>query len=239
MCNDTLYCKYKIENKTDSVLVLYSTDYLWLKDGDEYLNSKEFYDGAWPRLWATIIDSNNEYAETEIRMVMRDRFPPDSTPPPPRPSTPIKYLILQPFQSVENDNFLILNSVKSLDDSLFEMKEWIPYIFVTNGVQKFQLEYFSGPAFRNRFRKDKQRDSRLKNSIMFEGIVKSNVCTFSYPENFTPLGCDQPDEAVFKEADNTKTIIDFQYFKWVKYVGFAVVSVLLVILFYKLIKRRL
>ena len=242
MCNDTLYFTYRIENKSDSIIVLYEIECISLKGDYEYLNSEEFYEGAWPRLWTTIIDSNNKYAKTGRRIKMPPSpIPPDTTPRPHRPSTPIKYLILQPFQSVEQNKFLTLHSMKLMDDSLFfsQVEPNVPYNFVTNGIQKFQLEYFSGPAFRNRFRKDKQRDSRLKNSVMFEGVVKSNVCIFSYPENFTPLEADQTDEAVLKEAENEKSIVDFQYFKWVKNLGYVVGIVLFVMLICTLLRRRL
>jgi hypothetical protein len=242
MCNDTLYCKYRIENKTDSVLVLYSIESLSVKNNDEYLNSKVFYEGSWPRLWATIIDSNNEYAGSGIRFKMPpSRFPPDTTPPPHRPSPPKKYLVLQPFQSVEHENFLILHSMKLVDDSLFfsQMEVDIPYNFVTDGIQKIQLEYFSGPAFRKRFNKDKQRDSNLKNSVMFEGIIKSNVCTFTYPADYVQPESDQTDEAALKEADNDKSTVDFPYFKWVKNLCYVVVIVLSVTLLGWLIRRKL
>jgi len=241
MRNDTLYFTYKIENKSDSIIVLYEIESVSVKLTDEDIPQEKYYDIARPRFLAKITGENNEYPSTILRSIMRDHFPPDTLPPSPQhPSvSPIKYIVLQPHQNVEHDNILILNSMELFNDPLFEPKEGIPYTFLSNEIYKFQLEYFSGPAFRKRFNKDKQWDSRLKNSIMFEGIVKSNVCTFSYPENFTPLETDQTDEAVLKEAENEKSIVDFQNFKWVKYVGFAVVSVLLVILFYKLIKRRL
>jgi len=238
MRDDTLYFKYRIDNKSDNVFVLYKVDFAGVKDDDEYLNSKNFYDYAYPRLWATIINSNNEYAIGGMRVVMRCYFPPDSSPS--RPSLPpIKYLVLQPYQSVEYDNSLILHSMKLYDDSLFisKMKENVFYTFVSDGIQNFQLEYFSGPAFRKKFRRDKQRDSRLKNSIMFEGIIKSNVCTFSYPHDYKEHESGQLNEEELKNMEQDKSISYFQHFKLVKYLCLVFFIVLLIILIYRIIRK--
>jgi hypothetical protein len=183
MRNDTLYFKYQIENKSDSIVVLYSIEPFAVKDGGKYMNSKDFYERAWPRLLTSIIGPNNEYPTMVLPISHIDRFPPDISLPPQSPTLP-EYFILQPHQSGMLDNFLIFSSKKLLDDPLFKPEVNVLHCFLPDGVHKFQLEYFSNPAFRWKFRQDKHRDSRLQHSVMFEGVIKSNVCYFAYPDNF-------------------------------------------------------
>jgi len=236
LCNDTLYFKYQIENKSDSILVLYNLESVSVKLKAEYTDSQDFYEGAWPGFKVIITDSNDEYPTTVMSI---DGFrPPETSIPPSPPSPPIKYTVLQPHQNTIYDNILIIRNEELLNDSLFEVEKGI-HSFLQKGIHKFQLEYFSGPAFRKRFNKDKQRDNSLKNSVMFEGIIKSNVCTFTYPADYVQPESDQTDEAALKEADNDKSTVEFPYFEWVKKMCYVVVIVVFVILLCELLKRRL
>ena len=192
MQNDLLYFKYKIENKSDSTVVLYGTDRISIKvEGeDEFL--KEDHATAWPRLSAVIIGSDKKFplwgsslAYIPPDVIIYEKKGNDNVIN--RSSLAKKRIILPPHESVVREYGLTFNDTTFLYTSVGKLAYSTRNYYLTNGINTLQLEYFSGEAFREKFKREKQKDIRLKNSIMFEGRVKSNICYFTYPKNDTPL----------------------------------------------------
>lgn len=156
--NDSLYFKYKFQNKSNSTLVLYNTRYGGLDAaGIEYiiLKTDSINVIPLPRVLIDIYDHNNELPKLY--------FPPTRH----NSRQPVydigKYIVFKPNESKEYKFTQVL---------------W-PSRF-SKGEYKLQLVYFSNKYYKYNFLNAKKKDIRLKNSMMFMGILKSNTVKFYY-----------------------------------------------------------
>ncbi|HEY5588335.1 MAG TPA: hypothetical protein VIK86_05190 [Candidatus Paceibacterota bacterium] len=156
--NDSLYFKYKFQNNSDSTLVLYNTRHVWL-------------DAAWIEKINLHADS---YKITPLPCVLIDIYNhnnelPKLYFPPTRHNSrqPVydigKYIVFKPKESKEYEY------TQALWPSRFNKGEY-----------KLQLVYFSNKYYKYKFINAKKKDKRLKNSVMFRGVIKSNNVKFYY-----------------------------------------------------------
>ena len=157
--NDSLYFRYRIQNNSDSTFVFYN-----VRIFDFATHEEEYYEYA-PRFGTFIYDKNNE-----LRLQVWERtrrFQPSGKPITRTYEDSIsslsygKYIVLTPGKAVEYDRRLCIEN--------FELEK---------GTYKFQLRYFSSDYYRQVYTKAKGKDIRLKNSLLFEGEIRSNIYLF-------------------------------------------------------------
>lgn len=166
--NDSLYFKYRMQNNSDTVFVFYNVgmvDFIIFgEDEDDYYK----YD---PRLTMFIYNKNNEFQSKKWGKELSFKDP--GTPREPMPygdSIQIlsfgKHIVLNPRESIEYCRQLYVKN--------FELEK---------GIYQFQLRYWaSSGSYRERYTKDQKKNNRLKNSVLFEGEIRSNFCSFDIGE---------------------------------------------------------
>lgn len=157
--NDSLYFKYKIHNNSSSTLTFYNVRLFNIEISmpSQFRNIKK----KLPGLLVKIIDKNNKLPNKITLSTARLSHYEKSI----DKSSYNKYVILKPNESIGYDYLLYIGNIGSM----------------VEGKYKLQLEYFSNNYYKYKFQKAKQRDKRLKNSVMFSDTINSNICSFTYP----------------------------------------------------------
>jgi len=172
--NDSLYFKYKIQNNSDTVFVLYNIGIIGIELDDSADITIPF---RVPRLSALISDKNGDLPSVLWVSHISYMNPRDI----PKQQT-------QTYEESINTNFYGKYVVLSQDKIIeYDRRVYIGNIGFGNiglkkGTYTFQLRY-SSPSdyYDQKYKKAKEKDKRLKNSVLFKGEIKSNVCTFEYP----------------------------------------------------------
>lgn len=172
MQNDSLYFRYRIQNISDTILVLYNVRSFEVADDenpfDDILteNSKFKYS---PRLFLFIYNKRREFQPKDFFVMMKYQDP----------RKPIIKTYEDSIHSISEGKYIVLKQGESIEyDRMIPLGE---NIRLPKGSYEFQIGYFSSGYFRQRYAKAKKKDNRLKNSMMFEGEVRSNFCVFEFP----------------------------------------------------------
>lgn len=191
MQDNYLYFRYRIQNNSDSTIVLFNMDninhninnvnrdLLVKKDTvlSKYFMSKLSAlitkEGNYPPFilghgenWLFLedsvkVDNNNVYESPKEEYIYE--------------SSEEKYIVLFP-RSYEyfSYNLPLIDTIRSGKSYIFYSLE------LTKGVYEFQLCYIASTYFECVYTNAKKTDVRLKDSVMFEGILESNKCYFTY-----------------------------------------------------------
>ncbi|NOU45788.1 MAG: hypothetical protein HOO86_01855 [Bacteroidales bacterium] len=153
--NDTLYLKYDLYNKSKDKLVFYN------------INCAEF---ASERLTDSLLKIRtpliliNVYNDTkQLPDKIRSRTGPKDF---------SKYLTII-------NQYTIVGANEKME---FDIAVDVWPINLKKGKYKIQLKYYSNNYYDRSFNEANKTDNRIKNSLMFKGILKSNICTFIYDE---------------------------------------------------------
>ena len=176
MEGDSLYFSYKIQNKSDTAFVFYNIRtievLLDLEDDADYINGKT-------HLYALIYDNKDNLPSDMIMTTAHDTYERLMS-----SKYYGKYIVLEPGKSVKYDTRIsIWNLTKARFMALYG-DEWscleeAEKKGLENGIYKFQLVYFSwSDNYKRRYVKEKKNNARLKDTHLFEGEIKSNVCIF-------------------------------------------------------------
>ena len=160
--NDSLYFIYRIQNNSDTIFALYNVR---IVDFAEY--EDEYYEYA-PRLAAFIYDKKDE-----LRLQRWVKMPPFQD-----PSKPIVRTYEDSISSLSYGKYIVLNSGKSVE---YDRRIYIGSFELEKGTYKFQLRYFSSDYYQRLYIRAKKNDIQLKNSLLFEEEIKSNIEHFFYP----------------------------------------------------------
>lgn len=156
--DDSVYFKYKFQNNSNSTLVLYNTRHGWLDAaGIEKINlqADSYKITPLPCVLIDIYNHNNELPKLYF------------------PST--GHNSRQPVYDI--GKYIVFKSNESKEYK-FTQALW-PSRF-NKGEYKLQLVYFSNKYYKYQFLNAKKKDNRLKKSVMFMGVVKSNIVKFHY-----------------------------------------------------------
>jgi hypothetical protein len=157
--DNLLYFIYRIQNNSDSIFVLYNVR------GFDYATHEEQYYEYAPRLSAFIYDNNDELKQRKwIRMLRYQK-----------PGSPVVRTYEDSITDISFGKYIILNSGKAVE---YDGRLRIENFELEKGIYKFQLRYFSSNHYRQIYIKAKKKDALLKNSLLFEGVIRSNVCSF-------------------------------------------------------------
>lgn len=153
--DDSLYFKVRIQNNSNSKLVFYNLYYpcINIMPDDSLVNK------TLPCLLVDILDKKNAFPKKYEQSIGGeiDDF-------------------LNDFERLGIDKYNILkpNEIKEYNVTLD-----IWPIDLRRGRYKLQLKYFSNDYYKEDFEAKNKKDPDLKNSIMFNGILKSNIYSFS------------------------------------------------------------
>lgn len=151
MENDSLKFKMTLSNDYSDSYVMYNLNYPSI----DHNSINAILDRAMPRLLIGIIDENNELPKKISAS-----------------TAPIDYnsmsLIINKYQIVNANCIDSINVVVSLKS-----------IELTKGFYRLQVRYFSNNYYKKELLKARKIDSRLKNSKLFKGVLKSNICSFA------------------------------------------------------------
>ena len=171
--NDSLYFKYKIQNNSDTIFVLYNVglvDFVLNPMLEDNLDFDSILSNHLS-LTAFIYDKNDNLP-TKFRTTtwpFRD------------PRKPVKLTYEEKISSFHG-KYILLKKRESIE---YERRLYIANIGLEKGPCKFQLVYYSldhqNTQEYKKYVKAKKQNIRLKNSFMFEGKLKSNVCSFENP----------------------------------------------------------
>lgn len=154
MKDDTLYFKFKIQNNSVDTIVFYNLNYLdngFTIFNDPLLKTKKII----PRLLVDIFNENNQLP----RAIRTRTGPKDFLE---FSSIIDKYYIFKPNETREYDVALDV---------------WP--ISLQKGEHKIQLRFFSNSYYDKSFRKAQKTDISLRNSVLFKGILRSNMITYT------------------------------------------------------------
>ena len=161
--NDSLYFRYRIQNNSDTVFAFYnvrSIDFVWFHE-------EEYHEYLAPRFVALIYDKNDVFLLQKWQSM-----------PPFNPIEPIKRTYEDSIHSLSYGKYIVLNPGQAVE---YDRRLYIENFELEKSTYKFQLRYFSSDYYKQRYINAKKKDIRLKNSLMFEGEVRSNFCFFEYP----------------------------------------------------------
>jgi len=168
--NDSLCFRYKIQNICDTVFVLYNiglVNYMVNPRLEVNLDIDSILSNDLS-LVALIYDKNGNLP-TKLWVTM---------PPFREPNKPVK-LTYEEIMSSYHGKYIVLKQGESIE---YDRRLNVAKMGLEKGTCTFQLVYFSvGHQNKQEYKKylkSKNQDIRLKNSVMFEGKVKSNVCFF-------------------------------------------------------------
>lgn len=150
--NDTLYFNVRVQNNSADILVFYNLNYVG--NGNVNLTDSKLKK-AMPSLLVDIFDENNE-----LPSIIRARTGPKDF---------SKYL------SVIGKNHII----KPSESVVYNIALDLWPINLKKGTYKMQLRYFSNCYFNKSFKKSIKTDPGLNHSILFKGILRSNICLVS------------------------------------------------------------
>jgi len=151
--NDSLYFRYRIQNKSDTVFVFYNVDIIGvaLNFNGEIINPFQ------TNFIAFIYDKENNLPSTMWANTRHRTYEEDSI----YYSYLNKYIVLKPGEAVEYDSKMLIGN--------YGLKK---------GMYKFQLKYFCSDYYKQKYARDRRKYNLLKNSFLFEGEAKSNECSF-------------------------------------------------------------
>lgn len=156
--DDTLYFKFKIQNNGTETLVFYNLNSP--ENGMSFFTDSKLKKGI-PGLLVDVMNANNE-----LPSIMRTQTMPFGGP----------EMLLDSMEWSLIDKYHIIkpNETKEYDVALD-----IWPIYLQKGIHKIQLRYYSNNYYNKSFRKAQKTDIYLKNSIMFKGILRSNIIMYT------------------------------------------------------------
>lgn len=156
--DDTLYFKFKIQNNGTETLVFYNLNSP--ENGMSFFTDSKLKKGI-PGLLVDVMNANNE-----LPSKMRTQTMPFGGP----------EMLLDSMEWSLIDKYHIIkpNETKEYDVALD-----IWPIYLQKGIHKIQLRYYSNNYYNKSFRKAQKTDIYLKNSIMFKGILRSNIIMYT------------------------------------------------------------
>lgn len=156
--DDTLYFKFKIQNNGTETLVFYNLNSP--ENGMSFFTDSKLKKGI-PGLLVDVMNANNE-----LPSKMRTQTMPFGGP----------EMLLDSMEWSLIDKYHIIkpNETKEYDVALD-----IWPIYLQKGIHKIQLRYYSNNYYNKSFRKAQKTDFYLKNSIMFKGILRSNIIMYT------------------------------------------------------------
>lgn len=165
--DDTLYFKFKIQNNGTESLVFYNLNNP--DNGTSFLTDSALKTGI-PGLLVDVMNANNELP-SKIRA---------TTDPFMGPSI-LKDSIDRPLKIDSMDCSLTdkYHIIKPNETKEYEVALDIWPIYLQKGIHKIQLRYYSNNYYNKSFRKAQKTDINLKNSIMFKGILRSNIIIYT------------------------------------------------------------
>jgi len=169
--NDSLYFRYRIQNNSDTIFILYNVRVVDVATEempfDNVMNENPNFKFA-PRFFIFFYDKNEVF---QPKNIIRTRgF---------NPSEPIIKTYEDSIHSISYGKYIVLNPGKYVE---YDIKiSFENNIKLNKGTYKFRLGYFSCDKYKQLYLKAKKQDGRLKNSVLFEGEIKSKMCTFEYP----------------------------------------------------------
>lgn len=156
---DSLHFKYKFQNTSNLTLTIYNGKFgnidMFGIDTINKLENEGLKITPLPRLLIDIYNSKNKLPKLT--------FLPTSHKLSQNIYNMGKYIILKPKESRE-----------------FSFSQSISQRGLIKGEYKLQLVYFSNSYYKYKFLNAKKKDNRLKNSILFTGVIKSNTIKFNY-----------------------------------------------------------
>jgi len=172
--NDSLYFKYRIQNNSDTVFVLYNVGLVKTMAILELEDNPPKIENIRPnfQVLAAFIYDKSGKIPTKMRSTMPPFRPPGSN---------IKQTYEEFISSFHGKN-VVLKKAESIE---YDRRLYIADIGLEKGVCEFQLVYYS-LDYQNtqefkQYLKEKNQNIRLKNSFMFDGKLISNVCIFENP----------------------------------------------------------
>jgi len=156
---DSLHFKYKFQNTSNLTLTIYNAHFgnidMFGIDTINNFKNNSLKITPLPRLLIDIYNSKNELPKLTFlptnHKISDNIYNAD------------KYIILKPNESRE-----------------YKFSQSISQRGLLKGEYKLQLVYFSNSYYKYKFLNAKKKDNRLKNSILFTGVIKSNMVKFNY-----------------------------------------------------------
>lgn len=154
--NDTLYFNYKVSNNSSRNLFFY---HLQLLSYSLELNIDT--ENIFPKCNIIILDRNGNVPTLIARTGGVKKY------------EPTEYSL---------NSFIMMQSNNS---QLFERRFYIGDLVLNAGEYKFILQYYSphNEYYLMRFKDKQKKTVNLKNYELFEGVLKSNTCSFFVKEN--------------------------------------------------------
>ena len=164
--NDTLYFKFKIQNNGTESLVFYNLNSP--ENGDSFLTDSKLNKGI-PGLLVDVMNTNNE-----LPSKIRARTAPYTAP------LILEDSIDRPLKIDSMDCSLTdkYHIIKPNETKEYDIALDIWPIYWQKGIHKIQLRYYSNNYYNKSFRKAQKTDVNLKNSILFKGILRTNMITY-------------------------------------------------------------
>jgi hypothetical protein len=161
LSNDTLQFKYRITNNTAKDLVFYNSRLLSFDN--PVLNLQRLKNGI-SGVLITIVDQNNKMSK-----YFRAR------------TDPWNQLNFKPDRYDKYDIYDTYIVLKHNESIIHTAKESLWPINLQKGSYKLQITYFSYNYYEAAYSKIKEKNSKLKNTILFKGSLKSNIHNIEYP----------------------------------------------------------
>jgi len=164
---DTLYFKFKIQNNGTETLVFYNLNSP--ANGMSFFTDSKLKKGM-PCLLVDVMNANNELP-SKMRV----------TTAPFRGPSMLKDSIDRPLKIDSMDCSLTdkYHIIKPNETKEYDIALDIWPIYLQKGIHKIQLRYYSNNFFNKSFRKAQKTDINLKNSMMFKGILRSNIIIYT------------------------------------------------------------
>lgn len=166
--NDSLYFRYRIQNNSDTTFVFYNTgivDFVEI-DGFEEEEYKYYARG----LTMFIYDKNGEYqSPTWVRFLpFQD------------PTKPAVLSYEERIDSLFYGKYVMLPPGKSVE---YDRHNFMDICELEKGIYNLQLRYYSSSdRYEQQYANAREKNARIKNSILFEGEIRSNFCSFEIVE---------------------------------------------------------
>lgn len=165
--DDTLYFKFKIQNNGTETLVFYNLNSP--ANGESFFTDSKLKKGM-PCLLVDVMNANNE-----LPSKIRARTAPFMGP------SMLEDSIDRPLRIDSMDCSLTdkYHIIKPNETKEYDVALDIWPIYLQKGIHKIQLRYYSNNFYNKSFRKAQKTDTNLKNSIMFKGILRSNIIIYT------------------------------------------------------------
>jgi len=164
--NDSLYFKYRIQNNSDTILILYNVGMVDVAMSEKSVDVPMYV--TYAGLSIFIYNKNDEFQP-------RKWF---TTGPFKDPREPIKQTYEDSIRTISSGKYIVLKQTKVVE---YDRRVSLEYTDLEKGIYKVLLKYgFSFDYYKEKYIKTKAKDPRLKNSVLFEGEISSNICSFKY-----------------------------------------------------------